>query len=332
MDENENGHDPAASGDEALESIGNSMDLQGGHASHADGAADAVNAAHDHATGTHPHIEHVEEAIEHGVEKLAAEEMTRQDHVIEWVAHHINPNPHKGEAWHLFPGIGVPLPDFINVHYVMLGLAVVFLLLAFLVFYKHTRVPRGAFTNFLEVLVKFIRDDICIPNFGQSDGRKMTPLFATFFFFILTMNVMGLIPIFSTATGNLAVTGGLATVVFTIMVIGGMMVHNPIGWLKAFMPHGVPIPVLFIITPLELIGLAVKSFALAMRLFANMLAGHIVLFSFIGMSVAFGAIGAPSILLAIGVYALEVFVAFLQAYVFTLLSAIFVGHVFHPDH
>jgi F-type H+-transporting ATPase subunit a len=180
--------------------------------------------------------------------------------------------------------------------------------------------------------VKFIRDDICIPSLGEKDGKKLTPLFATFFFFILTINLMGLIPIFSTATSNLGVTFGLATITFMLMTVGGMIVHNPVGWFKAFVPHGVPAPVLLLIVPLELIGLVVKSFALAMRLFANMLAGHIVLFSFIGMSVAFGWYGRVAAGLAIGVYLLEVFVAFLQAYVFTLLSAIFIGQVYHPDH
>ena len=144
---------------------------------------------------------------------------------------------------------------------------------------------------------------------------------------------MGLIPLFSTATANISVTAGLALVTFVVMTVGGVLKNGPVGFIKAFIPHGVPVPVLILIVPLEMLGTIVKAFALTVRLFANMVAGHIVIFSLLSVIVLIGYVAAlPAVAMALAIYVLEVFVAFLQAYIFTLLTAIFVGMIFHPAH
>jgi F-type H+-transporting ATPase subunit a len=160
----------------------------------------------------------------------------------------------------------------------------------------------------------------------------MAPLFLTFFFFIVTCNLMGLCPLFSTATGNINVTFGLATVTFFFMVFGALYVNGPVKFFKSFAPSGVPWPILFLIVPLEMIGLVIKCAALTIRLFANMLAGHIVVFSLIGLIVSFGYAALPALGMAVAISIMEIFIAFLQAYIFSLLSAMFIAQMYHPAH
>ena len=116
------------------------------------------------------------------------------------------------------------------------------------------------------------------------------------------------------------------------MTIGAIISKGPGKWFSACVPHGVPVPVLLLITPLELLGLVVKTIALMIRLFANMMAGHIVLFAMIGLVYVIGNIAIIASPISLAVYGLELFVAFLQAYIFTYLSAMFLGSVLHPDH
>ena len=130
---------------------------------------------------------------------------------------------------------------------------------------KHL-VPAG-FASVVETFVLFIRDEIAIPNIGLKDGKKLTPFLATMFFFILTCNLMGLIPLFTTATGNITVTASLAIITFLTTQILGMVKNGVFGYFKALVPHGIPFPLLFIIVPIEIFGLFTKPFALAMRLF-----------------------------------------------------------------
>lgn len=249
--------------------------------------------------------------------------------VMDAVMHHVL----DAREWHL-PFFHVPLPGFISLHGLMLVICAVLLLLLFGVLYKkdHRVAPRGL-TNLLEVFVVFVRDEIAIDNLGEKDGRAMTPLFCTVFFFILGLNLMGLIPVFATATGNINVTFALAAGVLTLMFYTGIRSNGFGGFFKSFVPHGVPLPVLLLLVPLEFIGMFIKAFALMVRLFANMFAGHIVLFSIIGLILMFGTWTAPpAILMAAAIYCLELFIAFLQAYIFTFLSAIFIGQVMHPEH
>jgi F-type H+-transporting ATPase subunit a len=247
------------------------------------------------------------------------------------VEQYIQSHVQDAQEWHL-PFLHLHLPPFLTLHTIMLLLGGLFLLLLFgAAFRRPQRVPTGL-ANLLEVFVIFIRDQICIPCLGDADGRKMTPLFCTFFFFILFLNLMGLIPLFSTATANVSVTAGLATITLGFMIFGAMYKNGVGGFIKAFMPHGVPWPVLILLAPIEFLGLFIKAFALTIRLFANMLAGHIVIFALLGLVVMFGLYALPAIGLALCIYLLEILVAFLQAYIFTMLSAMFIGQMYHPAH
>jgi F-type H+-transporting ATPase subunit a len=153
------------------------------------------------------------------------------------------------------------------------------------------------------------------------------------FFFVLMLNLMGLIPLFSTATSNLAVTAALSMITLGTIVVMGIARHGALGFLKSFAPAGVPFGVLIILFPIEILGVFIKVFALTIRLFANMLAGHIVIFAILGMVLLFGAfVAPPAVLLATAIYFLEIFVAFLQAYIFVLLSSMFIGATLHLEH
>lgn len=250
--------------------------------------------------------------------------------VTEYIHHHVLAS---GPAWHPFPGVNIPLPAFLPVHGLMLIIGAVLLLLLFTLGYRRRAPVQHGVGNILELFVLFIRDQIAIPNIGEHDGRKMTPLLCTFFFFILILNLLGLFPFFSTATGNINVTAGLAMVTLAVMVVGTMVKNGVGGFFKAFVPHGIPIWVLFILVPIEFAGLFIKAFALMIRLFANMMAGHIVILALLSLAVIISMwVAAVAVPVALAIYLLEVFVAFLQAYVFTLLSAIFIGQMYHPSH
>ncbi|MGB2578333.1 F-type H+-transporting ATPase subunit a [Elusimicrobium simillimum] len=196
------------------------------------------------------------------------------------------------------------------------------------------RKPRLVFTG-IEALVVFIRDGIVLENCGEA-GRKYTPYFCTLFIFILVANSIGMLPQMRTVTGSISVTGGLAITSFLLIVFLGIKEKGLWGYIKSFVPGGTPgflVPLLF---PLEVLGLFIKAFALAIRLFANMIAGHIVIICFLfliflmaAMSKAVGiATIIPAELLALFVNCLEILVILIQAYVFTLLTAIFAGEAF----
>ncbi|OGX27851.1 MAG: ATP synthase F0 subunit A [Omnitrophica WOR_2 bacterium RIFCSPHIGHO2_01_FULL_48_9] len=247
-----------------------------------------------------------------------------QEHIL----HHMQ----NSQEWHLpfLPPVHLLQP--LSLHSLMLLIAFVFLILLFCVLYrKDQAVPKGI-TNMLEAVVVYIRDEICIVNLGEEDGRRMTPLFCTFFFFILCLNLMGLIPLFSTATSNISVTGALAIITFCFMVFGSIYRHGVAGFFKSFVPSGIPLPVLFLIVPIEILGLFIKTFALTIRLFANMLSGHVTIAALLGLIILLGYVALPMMFLALFIYLLEVLVVFIQAYVFTFLSAIFIGQMYHPEH
>ena len=160
----------------------------------------------------------------------------------------------------------------------------------------------------------------------------MTPLFCTFFFFILGLNLMGIIPVFTAATSNISVTGALALITLCFMIFGPIYKNGVMGFFKALMPSDVPAPIMVVLFPIELLSLFTKSFALMIRLFANLLAGHIVIFAILGLVVIIGYVALPAVLLALMIYLIEIFISFLQAYIFTLLSALFIGQTMHPEH
>ncbi len=239
----------------------------------------------------------------------------------------------NSHAWHPAPFLpAVHLPSFLTVHTLFLLVVSCLLIFIFGFVYKKTAgVPTGM-TNLLEMFVVFIRDEISIACLGPEDGRKMTPLFCTYFFFILMSNLLGLIPVFPTVTSNVSLTCGLALSVLSFMILGSIYKNGFVHFIKIFVPSGVPLPVLLILTPIEFMGVFIKAFALMIRLFANMLAGHIVILAILSLVVILGLVALPVVFLAVFISLLEVFVSFLQAYIFTLLSALFIGQMYHPEH
>ena len=192
--------------------------------------------------------------------------------------------------------------------------------------------PKGI-QSFLEPVILFVRDDIAIPNLGHKYEKYM-PYLLTAFFFILINNLMGLIPIpppfGANVTGNIAVTFVLATCTFFITQFSG----NKTYWKHIFAAPGVPFWLLPIMIPVEIIGLFSKPFALMIRLFANITAGHIIVLSLICLIFIFDSLSvAPvSIFFVIFMDFLELLVAFLQAYIFTLLSALFISMAVQENH
>ena len=199
----------------------------------------------------------------------------------------------------------------------------------------------GRVSRLLAGWVSWIRDDMVYPTLGKETGRKLLPLFLSLFFFIAFMNLFGLVPFGATATASVFVSSALAILTFLMMIFGGMLVQGPVKFWINLVPHGVPIwlwPLLFV---LEVAGLVIKPFALTVRLTANRTGGHLVLLSFMGLAFYFGTnmgVGAGlgvtpvSLGMSLFVMIIEGFVALLQAYIFTLLSIIFVGSCLHPDH
>ncbi len=258
--------------------------------------------------------------------------------------HHIS-NAHQIEL----PFIGIiDLPHFPDIHVlgmtvnlspskhvVMMWLVALLLLVIFLFLARPKMIPRGLY-NMFEAVIVFIREEIVRPNFGSLTDKYIN-YFLTLFFFILFMNLLGLIPYGASATGNVAVTATLA--IFTFLITQAVAIRSQ--GIVGFISHltgGVPWYLWPIMIPIEIIGLFTKPFALCIRLFANMTAGHVVILSLIGLIFVLNTIWvAPvSVLFALAMFMLEIFVAFLQAYVFTLLSALFIGlslsHGHSGDH
>ncbi|NTX10059.1 F0F1 ATP synthase subunit A [Myxococcus sp. CA056] len=241
-----------------------------------------------------------------------------------------------------WPGLMAGCLDLsITKHTVMMWLAALLLLGTIFIWSSRDKtklVPRGTGANLIEMLVLFVRDEMAIKNIGKEDGPRYVPYLLTAFFFILFMNLLGLVPWMATATGNLAVTCGLALCTFFVTQAAGIRSAGLGGYLK-HLTGGVHWSLWIIMIPVEILGLISKPFALTMRLFANMLAGHIVLFFLIGLIFILGhpAVAVVSVPFAFAIYLLELFVAFVQAYVFTLLSALFIGMAVatghhHDDH
>jgi len=235
-----------------------------------------------------------------------------------------------------------PFLGFRSKHLVFLFLAAILVILGAQLAvrsYVEGGVPRGMGAA-VEGLVLFVRDQIAEPSIGHGDGRKFTPLLCSFFFFILVAALLGLMPFAATSTGNLAVTMGLALVSFAAQQYGGISKYGLIKHFKNLIPPGLPFWLLPVIVPVEILSMFTKPFALMIRLFANMLAGHMVITTLLLLIALMGRVNwlagvamAPiSILLALFIMALEVLVAFIQAYIFTLLSAIFIGVYAHPAH
>lgn len=286
----------------------------------------------------------------------------------EVIIHHVSNSSLEHPILHFPTVFGIDLSVTKHVLMVWIAAALVFSLVTFTVrkYLKQDEpVPTG-FMNALEAIVQFIRDTIVRPNVGERFLNAWTPLILTFFFFILTANSLGLIPLFdvigainwaffhshfienllhggTTSTGNYNVTAGLAVITFTAIIIAGVRAHGFFKHWKNLVPSGLAWPVYIILIPIEIIGMLVKPFALTMRLAANMTGGHIAIlailsfvFIFTGLfQSVFAGIGvgiAISIPLAVGISALEIIVVLVQAYVFTMLSAVFIGMAINVHH
>lgn len=230
-----------------------------------------------------------------------------------------------------------PLNLPISKHLLMMGIASFILLVIFPLIIRSRSAALSKPRAIIEILVLFLRDEVVVPNMGHK-GAAYTGYFATLFFFILIMNLLGLVPYGATATGNLAVTGGLALTTFALINFAGIKEQGLIGYVSHIVPRGVPVWLYPLMFPIEIMGMFIKTFALCIRLFANMIAGHIVILVFLSFIFIFGSFGlgvglgvAPiSIGLALFTLLLEVLVSFLQAYVFVMLTAIFTGAAMHP--
>lgn len=190
---------------------------------------------------------------------------------------------------------------------------------------------RSKWVNLWEVLISFVHDEVVEPNFDHHYVKKAMPYFCSIFFFVLFCNLLGMIPGMSTATGNLAVTGGLAVLTLAGMIGVGMIKQGPFGYWAGLVPHGVPAFVIPLMFPIEIIGLFIKPFALTIRLFANMTAGHVVIIIFLYLVMMFQSywVGIGSVTGSLMIYLLELLVAFIQAYIFAVLSAMFIGSSMH---
>ena len=236
-------------------------------------------------------------------------------------------------SWIRLGPLNLPLSK----HLLMMGIAALILLVGFPLVIRSRSAALAPFRSMLEAVVLFLRDEVVIPNLGRK-GAAYTGYFATLFFFILLMNLIGLVPYGATATGNLAVTGGLALTTFFLINFSGIKEQGLIGYFAHLVPRGVPWWLYPLMYPIELLGLVIKTFALCIRLFANMIAGHIVILVFICFIFIFGAFNALfgflvapiSIGLVLFTMLLELLVAFLQAYIFVTLTAIFTGAAMHP--
>jgi len=201
------------------------------------------------------------------------------------------------------------------------------------------RAPRGL-ANLVEAFVIFLRDEVAMANIGHG-GERYVPFVLTLFFFILFTNLLGLIPFGATATGNISVTAALALMSLVAIEVAGFKALGPRGYAKTifFAPEGMgPVGktlMMLIMTPVELLGKFTKPFALAIRLFANMTAGHFVILALLGLIFVFEAAKMLVIpwlgpmAMATAIMVLEVFVAFLQAYIFAMLTSVFIGLIRH---
>ena len=209
--------------------------------------------------------------------------------------------------------------------------------------------PRGPLWNFLESLLLYIRDEVVRPNIHGHDADKYLPFLWTLFLFILTCNLLGMVPFLGSPTADISVTIVLAAVVFLVIHVSAI-VKNGVGpYVKSFIPHleadNLPMKLFLmvlivpLITVIEVMGAIIRGAVLAIRLFANIFAGHVALAVIVSFSVADATIGGMSaggtvaaVVMGTALSMLELFVAFLQAFVFVLLTSIFLGMQLHPEH
>lgn len=197
--------------------------------------------------------------------------------------------------------------------------------------------PKG-FAAGIEGLILYLRNEVYIPVLGGHGGSKFVPFTLTLFFFVAICNLLGLFPWGSTPTGNISVTAVLAIITFFVVEIAGMRALGT-GYIGTivYWPHNDMNPIgkfllSLILTPIEILSKFTKPFALTVRLFANMIAGHVIILALISLMFLFGAYAIPGMLMALGIMVLEIMVAFIQAFIFSLLAAVFIGQIRAAHH
>jgi F-type H+-transporting ATPase subunit a len=278
-------------------------------------------------------------------------EVVAEDHASEGAGAIVNEALHHIQDSHTmeFFGFHIDLPHIslmgldisITKNVVMMWIAAALLIFIFVLFARKRSIsPKGVFLNFFESFVFFVRDDMVYKIMGEKQGRKWLPFFLTLFFFILFCNLLGLVPFGATATGNLAVTASLALITLVLIQVGGMMEQGFFTYLKNIVPSGIPLWLYPIMIPVEILAQFTKPFALTIRLFANMTAGHIVMLCLLSLIFIFKdygtgvavAISGPVLFFVLFIQLLEILVALIQAFIFTFLSIIFIGAALHPEH
>ena len=308
--------------------------------------------------------------MQHAVEHAAPAATGKFDAGKTIIEHVSNSDPHH-PLIHLPSIAGIDFSVTKHVLMLWVVAAIVFVVATWTVrrYVRQERLLPTGFTNVLEALVEFVRDSMVAPNVGRKWTNTWTPLVLTLFLFILCANAIGLIPIFeliglidrallhlpedsfvnsllhggTTATANFNVTAGLATITFFAIIAAGTMAHGFITHWKNLVPAGLAWPIYILLIPIELMGMFVRPFALTMRLAANMTGGHIAILAILSFVFIFTELSgralvgvgvgmAVSVPLAVGLSALEIIVVLVQAYVFTLLSAVFIGMAIHVHH
>jgi len=221
------------------------------------------------------------------------------------------------------------------VNIILVGVLLLLIFGAMAKSYKKSLVPKGV-AKFMEPIVMYVKDDIAIPNIGEKHYKRFMPFLLTVFFFIWLLNLLGLTPLGVNVTGNITVTFALAIIVFIITNISGrktywMHIFNPLG---SSMPWYAKVPLYILLIPIEILGIFIKPFSLMIRLFANISAGHTVMMMLIGMIFIFKSwIGGPLTFgLTFFISLIEFLVALLQAYVFTMLAALYFGFAVEEHH
>ncbi len=233
----------------------------------------------------------------------------------------------NGTELSLFPYLpDVTLPFGMTVHQFMLILSVLLIALVYGLFSKKEKMKPKRFQLALESVILFVRDDIVYSVMGEKKGKAWVPFYSTVFLFLLAVNFLGLIPAFKTATGNINVTMAMAVLILVLTFIVGIKEIGAAAFFKNLYPADTPFGIGIFVALLEFLSVFTKSLILGLRLFANMFAGHMAILSFLVLifiiSPFFGFVAVP---FAVFTYVMEVLIAFLQAFVFTLLSCIFIS-------
>ena len=291
---------------------------------------------------------------------------TVMDQVGPYIIGHVSNSDQSHPIFH-FPtifGIDMSVTKHVLMLWIVAFVVSLFVIIPIRKYIRQTSYNPSKASSAIEAIVQFIRDSIVSPNVGPKWVNTWTPLVLTFFFFILFANGIGMIPIFdllgiinkfahssfidsllhggATATGNFHVTAGLASITFFAIIIAGTKAHGFINHWKNLVPHGLAWPVYIILIPIELMGMIVKPFALTMRLAANMTGGHIAILALLSLMAIFAEIfqstvagigvALISVPMATAISGLEIIVVLVQAYVFTLLTAVFIGMAINVHH